>query len=170
MQALMHASLIYPAMASGYDEWAQSCADFSAQYAVRDDDMPYSANMRKVNALAQAKKLVGNGQCVALIHAVTVIPGASVWHQGSAVKDNKSLIPGTIIATFDKNGFYGNHTNGTSHAAIYLGQVPSGIIVIDQWKGSTQKFDHPPQQRIIYFNHGSAAQKVDQGDQYYVVE
>jgi hypothetical protein len=41
--------------------------------------------------------------------------------------------PGTIIATFDPNGHYGNHTDGRSHAAIYLGQNASGIQIIDQF-------------------------------------
>ena len=44
-----------------------------------------------------------------------------------------ALRPGTAIATFDPDGRYGNHTDGRSHAAIYLGQDATGIRVIDQW-------------------------------------
>ncbi len=39
----------------------------------------------------------------------------------------------TAIATFDANGRYGNHTNGTSDAAIYLSQDMRGVEIIDQW-------------------------------------
>jgi hypothetical protein len=131
--------------------------------------MPYFADMNRANALVQAKKLVGNGQCVALVHAVTAIPPATTWHQGAAVKDNKALTPGMIIATFDSNGRYGNQTNGTSHAAIYVGQSSSGIIVIDQWTGPNPAHQQPPHQRTIYFN-GVSRQKVDQGGNYYVVQ
>jgi hypothetical protein len=132
--------------------------------------MPYVADMRKVNSYTQAtpRQLVGNGQCVSLIHAVTVIPPASAWRQGTQVKGYKGLLPGSIIATFDSNGRYGNNTNGTSHAAIFLYQSPAGLVVIDQWKGRVSAQDHPPQQRTIYFKH--SGQKVDQGDQYYVVQ
>jgi hypothetical protein len=111
--------------------------------------MPYVADMRKANAFVQAKKLVGNGQCVSLIHAVAIVPGASAWHEGALVKDNRNLVPGTIIATFDTNGRYGNHTDGTSHAAIFLYQTSSGIVVLDQWKGPIPAYDHPLQQRTI---------------------
>lgn len=130
--------------------------------------MPYIADMRKLNTLVEAKQLVGNGQCVSLIHAVAVVPGATAWHRGDAVKGNKNVLPGTIIATFDeKSARYGNRDDGTSHAAIFLYQAANGIGVIDQWKGHTQKQDHQPQQRTIYFKH--TGDKVDQGDQYYVV-
>jgi hypothetical protein len=131
--------------------------------------MPYYANIRKVNALVQDKKLVGDGQCVSLIHAVTVAPGASVWHQGEHVAGSKGILPGTIIATFDSNGRYGNHTDGTSHAAIYIGQTPSGIIVIDQWKGHGARPDHVPQQRTIHID-GQSRMAVDKGINYYVVQ
>lgn len=41
------------------------------------------------------------------------------------------MVPGTAIATFDPSGKYGNHTDGRSHAAIYLGQDATGIQVLD---------------------------------------
>lgn len=62
--------------------------------------MPYIADMKKANDLQQAKKLVGNGQCVSLVHAVAVIPPASTWHQGDLVMKNKDIVPGTVIATY----------------------------------------------------------------------
>lgn len=131
--------------------------------------MPYIADTGKTNALVEAKKLVGNGQCVALIHAVANIPATLSWHQGDQVKGNPHIQPGTIIATFDSNGRYGNHTNGTSHAAIFLRHAPNGIVVLDQWKGHGAQADHFPQQRTISFNR-PGSQKVDQGESYYVVQ
>lgn len=132
--------------------------------------MPFIADMKKANDLQREKKLIGNGQCVSLVHAVAVIPPASLWHQGDLVMKNKDIVPGTVIATFDDDGRYGNHTDHTSHAAIYLGQTREGILVLDQWKGKTHKLDHIPQPRLIRFVHASPAEKVDQGDQYYVVK
>ncbi|WP_226991913.1 BPSL0067 family protein [Cronobacter condimenti] len=55
--------------------------------------------------------------------------------QRALVKGNKSLAPGTVIATFDESGRFGNHTDGRSQAAIYLGQNVHGMIVLDQWMG-----------------------------------
>ncbi len=66
---------------------------------------------------------VGTGQCVALVQAADSGVGlTATWTQGSAVQGNTSLQPGTAIATFGPNGTYTNSTDGSSHAAIYLGQ------------------------------------------------
>ena len=80
---------------------------------------------------------VGSGQCVALVH--TLSPGigrTAGWAPGARVKGNLSLQPGTAIATFDKSGRYANATDGSSHAAIYLGQNEQGVQVLDQWAGN----------------------------------
>jgi hypothetical protein len=131
--------------------------------------MPYIANMRRAKDLVNANQLVGNGQCVTFVHTVVTIPPASLWRRGPPVKGQLAIPSGTIIATFDENGHYGNHTNGTSHTAIYLRETPNGIVVLDQWKGQTALRDHPPQQRIIYFRNGYG-KKVDDATQYYVVQ
>ena len=55
----------------------------------------------------------------------------------TAVRGNTGLQPGTAIATFDGSARYANATDGSSHAAIYLGQNERGIQVMDQWAGST---------------------------------
>lgn len=128
--------------------------------------MPYIADMKKANDFVKAKQLVGNGQCVALVHAVTVIPPTGAWRQGDQVQDNNNLAPGTIIATFDSNGRYGNHTDGTSHAAIFLRPIDGGIVVLDQWNGRTKQ---PPHQRTIRFKNGVGL-RVDDGSQYHVVK
>jgi hypothetical protein len=57
--------------------------------------------------------------------------------KGQSVCGN-DIPTGTAIAVFDADGHYGNHTDGTSHAAIYLGKssvYPGGIYVYDQWHG-----------------------------------
>ena len=79
---------------------------------------------------------VGSGQCVALVQAAKPEVGKTGgWTRGEAVRGNTSLQPGTIIATFDSAGRYANAEDGSSHAAIYLGQNESGIQVLDQWLG-----------------------------------
>ena len=79
----------------------------------------------------------GTGQCVALIYAVSPgIGSTACWGCGEPVQGNTSLRPGTVIATFDKTGRYANARDGSSHAAIYLGQDENGIQVLDQWSGS----------------------------------
>lgn len=125
--------------------------------------MPYVANLAAANALKG--QLVGNGQCVTFVHEVVSIPGSSLWSKGDAVKGSASIAPGTVIAVFDANGRYGNHTDGRSHAAIYLGQSDNGIRVLDQWNGNTQQ---PVHERTIRFKNGQGA-KVNDGDQFYVV-
>jgi hypothetical protein len=78
----------------------------------------------------------GSGQCVALVHATHPDLGpTSNWVRGEAVKGNTSLAPGTPIATFSRSGHYANATDGSSHAAIYLGQTAHGVQVLDQWAG-----------------------------------
>ncbi len=79
----------------------------------------------------------GSGQCVALVQAA--LPGTGSthgWACGDPVRGNVGLAAGTAIATFGSSGRYANATNGSSHAAIYLGQNEQGIQVLDQWAGS----------------------------------
>ncbi len=89
---------------------------------------------------------VGSGQCVALVQAAAGVGNTHTWNCGQKVLGNPNIKPGTPIAVFDADGKYGNHTNGTSHAAIYLGPSatkPGGIRVYDQWAG------HPASVRDI---------------------
>ncbi|WP_216851345.1 BPSL0067 family protein [Acidisphaera sp. L21] len=81
---------------------------------------------------------VGSGQCVALVQAANPDIGSThCWSGGTPVRGNTNLQAGTVIATFDSGNRYANHTDGSSHAAIYLGQNEQGIQVVDQWAGST---------------------------------
>jgi hypothetical protein len=98
--------------------------------------------------------LVGSGSCVALPQTlVPAVGNTSLWRRGEAVVGNKTILPGTLVATFETNGKYlsNEHDN---HAAIYIAQVTAGengetqtgIKVLDQWKG---KKPHPPQTRVM---------------------
>lgn len=81
---------------------------------------------------------VGSGQCVALVRAALPALGpSSTWAAGGPVQGNTALQPGTPIATFDPSNRYANATDGSSHAAIYLGQDAHGLQVLDQWAGSS---------------------------------
>ena len=107
---------------------------------------------------------VGTGQCVALVQAADSSVGlTATWTQGSAVQGNTSLQPGTVIATFGANGTYTNSTDGSSHAAIYLGQNAQGIQVEDQWLG------HPASIRTIAWNSTTSSYAANNGSAFYVV-
>lgn len=106
---------------------------------------------------------VGTGQCVALVHAADSSVGlTATWTQGSAVQGNTSLQPGTVIATFGANGTYTNSMDGSSHAAIYLGQNAQGIQVEDQWVG------YPASIRTIRWA-STSPYAADNGSAFYVV-
>lgn len=105
---------------------------------------------------------VGSGQCVALVQAADPNVGLTrTWTQGAQVMGNTELKPGTAIATFDGSGRYANATDGSSHAAIYLGQNAQGIQVQDQWAGQ------PSQVRTIRWNSGGTASNT--GSAFHVV-
>ncbi|HJS87272.1 MAG TPA: BPSL0067 family protein [Acetobacteraceae bacterium] len=114
---------------------------------------------------------VGTGQCVPLVQQATGAPLTSQWHRGALVKGNMNIRPGTAIATFDDDGHYGNHTDGRSHAAIYLGQDAYGIWVIDQWNerrpGQPARRIAPHARRISFDDRKKS---IDNGNKYYVVE
>ncbi|HJS88205.1 MAG TPA: BPSL0067 family protein [Acetobacteraceae bacterium] len=113
---------------------------------------------------------VGSGQCVALVQRATGAPLTAQWRRGALVKGNMALRPGTAIATFDPNGRYGNHTDGRSHAAIYLGQDAHGIRVIDQWiqyKGGKAVWIQAPHARTIKFDDSRI--DIENANRYYVV-
>lgn len=107
---------------------------------------------------------VGTGQCVALVQAADSNVGlTATWTQGSAVQGNTSLQPGTVIATFGANGTYTNSTDGSSHAAVYLGQNAQGIQVEDQWLG------HPASIRTIAWSSTTSSYAANNGSAFYIV-
>jgi hypothetical protein len=109
--------------------------------------MVYTANI----AVIKAKYLgtvVTNGQCVAFVKEAAHTPATASWKRGVKVLGATQLAAGTAIATFDPSGMYGNHTDGRSHAAIYVSQTAAGIVVYDQWVGQ------PVHQRTIRLLNG----------------
>ena len=56
---------------------------------------------------------VGDGECVALVRRATGAPPTRFWRSGVTV-EHHAVPPYTAAATFDANGHYGNHTDGTS--------------------------------------------------------
>jgi len=110
-------------------------------------------------------QVLGNGHCVALVRAPNGAdaPHTSRWRAGELVLDNENIRPGTVVATFDPEGTYGNHTDGRSHVAIFLGHEDQGFRVLDQWKG------HPTSSRLIANRRGTGL-PVDDASQYYIVE
>jgi hypothetical protein len=108
-------------------------------------------------------KTVPDGQCVALVKKACSAPVTAFWKKGNQVKGDNKLKVGTAIATFSSKGKYENLTDGSSHAAIYMGQTATYISVIDQWSGQiTHK-------RNIKFMDG-VGKKVNDGSAYYVIK
>lgn len=93
--------------------------------------MPYIC--QREHAAFHMGKLVGDGQCVALVQHCAGAPHTSTWRKGESVRGNLSIQPGTAIATFDENGKYPNKAHG-NHASIYISQDAKGIQVYDQFE------------------------------------
>lgn len=100
------------------------------------------------------------GQCVSYVKTVCpVLPATISWKKGAAVKNNRSITPGTIIATFNSLGRY------EGHAAVYVRQTASGIDVYDQYvNGASPKAVGP---RLLRWGAGG---RSNNGDNFYVVE
>jgi hypothetical protein len=75
----------------------------------------------------------GSGYCVPLVQQATGAPLTRYWTAGELVRGNIKLKPGTAIATFNQDCRYGNHTNGSSHAAVDMVQADEGIPVMNQF-------------------------------------
>jgi len=122
----------------------------------------------KVSDLENSE-MVGNHQCVALVRKFAGAPATLAWRQGSAVLGNNSLKKGTAIATF-VNGKYANKSSG-NHAALYMGQTPDGILIMDQWKNKRDKF---VTSRTIHSKgktkSGAYFRPSDNADAFFVIE
>jgi hypothetical protein len=132
--------------------------------------MPYNASITDIqkNYITTPPVSVGSGQCVAFVQTVACAPHTPSWKRGAKVAGNVSLPAGTAIATFDPSGRYGNHTDGRSHAAIYVSQTRIAIIVYDQWLGQ------PVHQRSIRIpdpnvKRVGTIKPVNDGSQFYVI-
>ena len=108
--------------------------------------------------------VVGDGHCVAYVRAAANVPPTAQWRAGEPVwRQLDTLDPGTAIATFDPQGQYANNTDGSSHAAIFLGPDVNGFAVYDQWKL------HPVARRVIRAK-GGVGPACDDADAYQVIE
>lgn len=105
--------------------------------------------------------VVGTGHCVPYCQECSTAPHTSAWHRGRKVRGG-CFAPGTIIATFGPDGLYENATDGSSHAAVLLGEEPDGLRVYDQWVGQ------PVHERLIQFR-GGEGDPCNDGDAYHVV-
>ena len=124
--------------------------------------MPYVAT----NTKPYETQSVGDGQCVAFVRAASAAPPATTWKRGGLVKSTDAIVEGTAIATFDSNEKYGSRKDGTCHAAIFIRKSAIGIVVLDQWITNGKR--QPVHERTIRF--GSVGKKINNGDEYYVVE
>lgn len=109
-------------------------------------------------------KVIGTGQCVALVEQACGTPTTAHWKAGRKVQGDMSIQSGCAIACFDSNGTYGNHTDGRSHAAIYMGQTGEGLLVWDQWLGQ------PVHERLIRFKAPGDGWNVNNGIAFAVIE
>jgi hypothetical protein len=100
------------------------------------------------------------GQCVSYVKKVCpTLPPTGVWTKGAPVKDNQSILAGTVIATFNSAGKY------EGHAAIYVSQNKTGIVVYDQYV--TPPNPSPVGSRTLRWNaHGNS----NNGNNFFVVD
>jgi hypothetical protein len=98
-------------------------------------------------------KVIGSGSCVALPQTLVPALGhTSTWRRGDAVVGNKTILPGTVVATFETDGKYHSRAHD-NHAAIFIaevtagvnGETTTGIKVLDQWTGK------PPSTRVMTY-------------------
>lgn len=104
----------------------------------------------------------GTGHCVSLVCELAGLPQTSMWRRGDPVLGG-NFAEGTVIATFDRSGRYANATDGSSHAAILIAEVPGGLNVFDQWVGKVAG------ERIIRNKRG-AGPSANDASRYYTVE
>lgn len=88
-------------------------------------------------AMLEGTEKVGSKQCVALVKEYLKAPPTTQWVEGEVVFGNDSIKKGTAIATF-VNEKYESKSSG-NHAAIYISQDSTGIIIMDQWKDDLKK-------------------------------
>ena len=117
-----------------------------------------------------------DGECVALVQAVTSVGPTSRWRPGPRVADLNYLNPGTVIANFVNGRFPNRHGY---HAALFMSMTRSvsgkvmSIRVMDQFRGRHPK--NIVKWRDIYplgektYLDGNPYKDCDNADQFYVV-
>lgn len=124
----------------------------------------------------------GDGECVALVQALTSAGPTIRWRPGPRVVDLNFLNPGAVIANFvfDKSGVGRFPNKHGYHAAFFIefgprGQTsgkPSRLWIMDQWRGR-----HPNTVHKRYVESrgershadGNPYHDADNAQQYYVV-
>jgi hypothetical protein len=130
--------------------------EFGGAYQVKGDFKGLTYEWKFKDLEAVIKRFpggVGDGQCVALVKDLLEMPTTHYWFEDVSapqVYGNPGLPAGTVIATF-VGGVYQSlpHRN---HAAIYVKQIPGGIVVIDQWFNPKTGKRQPPHYREIEAN------------------
>jgi hypothetical protein len=113
-----------------------------------------------VPLVANRKGLDLCGQCVSYVKKVCPeLPETGKWRKGARVKEAKDLAEGTVIATFNSRGQY------QGHAAIYVRNEESGIVVYDQYV--TGKDPRGVHKRILRW---AAIGTSNDGNLFHVVE
>jgi hypothetical protein len=135
-------------------------------FSDQESRMPYVYNaVRKLDK--QSK--VDDSECVSLIRRFAKAPATALWREGSSVIGDRSLAPGTAIATFVK-GRWPAKPRG-NHAAFYLGQVSNGMYIMDQWNRSDKS---TISSRFIYRlgknKDGTYVRPSDNADAFSVIE
>ena len=150
------------AILNGSDPNVDSCARPASQGGVQVASLASGGASVATGYEQYLGQSVGSGQCVALVQQADSSVGlTATWTQGAQVVGNTDLAPGTAIATFDGSGRYANATDGSSHAAIYLGQDAAGSIQVqDQWLG------HPASVRTI---RASGNNQANSASAFYVI-
>lgn len=132
----------------------------------------YSGDVEDLNDHAPFR----DGECVALVQAVTSVGPTSRWRPGPRVVDLSYLNPGTVIANFVDGRFPNRHKY---HAALFIGftRGVSGkvmsIRVMDQFRGRVPK--NIVKARDIQsrggksYRDGNRYGDCDNADQFYVV-
>ena len=127
---------------------------------------------------------VGTGECAAIAQSLVAGLGdihACHWRRGAKVQGNMSLLPGTVIATFDSNGRYigtakHNHSGGVAHTALYLGQTAVGVEIVHQFnshpniQGALVRFDGKKTAGLHAGVSASGGCPEDDARNYYAVE
>ena len=132
----------------------------------------YQGDIEKLNGHAPFR----DGECVALVQAVTTVGPTSRWRPGPRVVDLSYLNPGTVIANFVDGRFPNRHKY---HAALFMGFTRSvsgklmSIRVMDQFRGRLPR--NVVKWRDIYpygaktYLEGNTRPDCDNADQFYVV-
>jgi len=109
----------------------------------------------------------GDGQCVALVRALSGAPSHQLWREGAkladAIRAANGIVKGTAIATF-VHDIYASLPTG-NHAAIFVSAAAnfSSVVVLDQWLGQAPHF------RTLHFNRPGAHAAQNRAEAFSVI-